>query len=71
MTGPYAGILGRRVDRVLGVSVTAVPAPFEVASDDVRLGGAFIDVDAATGQATHVERVMLRAEAPAAGDGGA
>src|SRR5438034_261979 len=66
MTGPYASILGRRVDRVLGASVTAVPAPFEVATDDVRLGGALIDVDPATGRATHVERVML-----AAGDVGA
>jgi metallophosphoesterase (TIGR00282 family) len=61
MTGPYASILGRRVDRVLGVSVTAVPAPFEVATDDVRLGGAFVDVDPATGRATHIERVMLSA----------
>jgi 2',3'-cyclic-nucleotide 2'-phosphodiesterase len=61
MTGPYASILGRRVDRVLGVSVTAVPAPFEVATDDVRLGGALIDVDSATGRATRIERVMFRA----------
>jgi calcineurin-like phosphoesterase len=61
MTGPYASILGRRVDRVLGVSVTAVPAPFEVANDDVRLGGAIIDVDSATGRATHVERVCFSA----------
>jgi metallophosphoesterase (TIGR00282 family) len=59
MTGPYAGILGRRVDRVLGVSVTAIPAPFEVAADDVRLGGAIIDVDPTTGRAAHIERVMV------------
>jgi hypothetical protein len=62
MTGPYAGILGRRVDRVLGVAVTGVPAPFEVASGDVRLGGAIIDVDPATGRATQIERIMLRHE---------
>jgi calcineurin-like phosphoesterase len=61
MTGPYASILGRRVDRVLGVAVTAIPAPYEVATEDVRLGGAFIDVDPATGRATHIERVMLSA----------
>jgi metallophosphoesterase (TIGR00282 family) len=59
MTGPYASILGRRVDRVLGVSVTAIPAPFEVATDNVRLGGAIIDVDPATGRATSIERVMI------------
>ena len=61
MTGPYASILGRRVDRVLSVSVTAIPAPFEVATDDVRLGGAIIDVDPATGRATRIERIMFRA----------
>jgi 2',3'-cyclic-nucleotide 2'-phosphodiesterase len=62
MTGPYAGILGRRVDRVLGVAVTGVPAPFEVAADDIRLGGAIIDVDPATGRATGIERIMLNAD---------
>jgi metallophosphoesterase (TIGR00282 family) len=61
MTGPYASILGRRVDRVLSVSVSAIPAPFEVATDDVRLGGAFIDVDPATGRATAIERVTFTA----------
>jgi hypothetical protein len=61
MTGPYASILGRRVDRVLGVSVTAVPAPFEVATDDVRLGGAIVEVDSATGLATSIERIAISA----------
>jgi metallophosphoesterase (TIGR00282 family) len=59
MTGPYAGILGRRVDRVLGVALNGVPAPFEVATDDVRLGGAIIDVDPATGRAKSIERLMI------------
>jgi hypothetical protein len=59
MTGPYASILGRRVERVLGVAVTAIPAPFEVATDDIRLGGAIIEVDPATGKSTHIERVMI------------
>jgi metallophosphoesterase (TIGR00282 family) len=59
MTGPYAGILGRRVDRVLGVAVTGVPAPFEVATDDIRLGGAIIDIDPATGRARSIERLMI------------
>jgi 2',3'-cyclic-nucleotide 2'-phosphodiesterase len=69
MTGPYASILGRRVDRVLGVSVTSVPAPFDVATDDVRLGGAVIDVDATTGRATGIERIVLgAADFPPAAD---
>src|SRR5438067_16481 len=59
MTGPYAGILGRRTDRVLHVAVTFLPAPFEVATGDVRLGGAIVDLDPATGKATAIERLML------------
>jgi metallophosphoesterase (TIGR00282 family) len=61
MTGPYDSILGRRVDRVLKTAVSAVPTPFDVATDDVRLGGAIVDVDAATGRATGIERVVVRA----------
>jgi hypothetical protein len=63
MTGPYASVLGRRVDRVLSHAVSFIPVPFEVAADDVRLGGALVDVDPATGRATHIERVVARAPA--------
>jgi metallophosphoesterase (TIGR00282 family) len=66
MTGPYAGILGRRVDPVLSASVTFLPLPFEVATDDVRLGGAIVDLDPATGRATAIERLVL-AEAEVGG----
>lgn len=59
MTGPYAGVLGRRVDRVLGTTVTFIPSAFDVATDDPRLGGALVDIDSATGQATAIRRVML------------
>jgi metallophosphoesterase (TIGR00282 family) len=59
MTGPYDGVLGRRVDRVLSTTVTFIPCPFDVASGDVRLGGAIVDVDAATGKATAIRRLMF------------
>ncbi len=59
MTGPYDSILGRRVDRVLYTTTTFVPSAFDVATGDVRLGGAIVDVDAATGKATAIRRVML------------
>jgi metallophosphoesterase (TIGR00282 family) len=59
MTGPYDSILGRRVDRVLFTAVTFVPSAFDVATGDPRLGGAIVDVDPATGQATAIRRVML------------
>jgi calcineurin-like phosphoesterase len=52
-------VLGRRIDRVLETTITFVPTAFDVAEGDVRLGGAIIDVDAATGRATAIRRLML------------
>jgi metallophosphoesterase (TIGR00282 family) len=61
MTGPHEGILGRRIDRVMETQLTANPTQFEVATDDVRLNGSIVDIDAATGRATHIERLCVRA----------
>jgi len=60
MTGPYESIIGRRIDRVMETTLTANPTQFEVASKDVRLGGALIDVDVETGLATKIERLCVR-----------
>ena len=59
MTGPYDSILGRRIDRVLYTTVTFVPTAFDVAEGDVRLGGVIVDVEATTGRATAIRRIML------------
>jgi metallophosphoesterase (TIGR00282 family) len=59
MTGPYDSVLGRRVDRVLSTTVTFIPSAFDVATGDPRLAGAILDIDAATGKATAIRRVML------------
>src|SRR5262245_44264419 len=59
MTGPYKSILGRRIDRVLFTTTTFIPSTFDVATDDVRLGSALVEVDPATGQATAIRRVMI------------
>ncbi|HZU35167.1 MAG TPA: TIGR00282 family metallophosphoesterase [Gemmataceae bacterium] len=59
MTGPYDSILGRRIDRVLHTTITAIPSPFDVATGDVRLAGAVVEIDPATGQATAIQRFML------------
>jgi metallophosphoesterase (TIGR00282 family) len=66
MTGPYASILGRQVDPVLSVAVSFVPSPFRVASDDLRLGGALVDIDPDTGRATGMRRYMLTEDGLAA-----
>ena len=60
MTGPYAGILGRRADRVVSATVTMVPCPFDVATEDVRLSGAIVEIDRSTGRAQTIRRVMWR-----------
>jgi metallophosphoesterase (TIGR00282 family) len=62
MTGPYDSILGRRIDRVLPTTITFVPCPFDVATDDPRLAGALIDVDPQTARATQIRRLMLCAD---------
>ena len=59
MTGPYDSILGRRVDPVLETAVNFVPANFDVASGDVRLGGALVDIETDSGQATSIKRLMV------------
>ncbi|HXG12897.1 MAG TPA: TIGR00282 family metallophosphoesterase [Gemmataceae bacterium] len=66
MTGPYDSILGRRIDRVLGTTITFVPSQFEVATGDPRLAGALVDIDPATGRASAIRRVMITEAALAA-----
>jgi hypothetical protein len=62
MTGPYDSILGRRYDRVLAATLTGVPHFFDVATGDPRLCGALVEVEPATGRATSIKRVDLRAD---------
>ncbi len=59
MTGPFDSVLGRRIDRLLSTAIDFVPTMFDVATGDVRLSGAIVDVDATTGKATTVKRVMV------------
>lgn len=59
MTGPYESIIGRRIDRVLENTLTALPLPFDVATDDARLSGTIVEVDVATGLATGIRRLMV------------
>jgi 2',3'-cyclic-nucleotide 2'-phosphodiesterase len=66
MTGPYASILGREVEPVLSVALDFVPSPFHVASADLRLGGAVVDIDPETGHATGIRRYMLSEDGLAA-----
>lgn len=62
MTGPYESILGRRIDRVLSTAVTFIPSAFDVATEDPRLAGAIVEVEASTGKATGIRRLMVNEE---------
>jgi 2',3'-cyclic-nucleotide 2'-phosphodiesterase len=59
MTGPYLSILGRRIDRVMETTLTFNPTQFDVATDDVRLCGTIVDIDATTGRATAIRRLRV------------
>jgi metallophosphoesterase (TIGR00282 family) len=56
MCGPEDSILGRAPEAILEKFRTAMPVPFPVASGDVRLCGAIVDVDESSGRCVHIER---------------
>ena len=59
MTGPHESIIGRRIDRVLAVTLTSLPESFDVATEDTRLNGAIVTVDPDSGRATSIERIEV------------
>lgn len=60
MTGPYDSVIGRDKRSVLYKFETGMHAPFTVASGDVRICGALVTLDGATGRARSIERVLLK-----------
>jgi 2',3'-cyclic-nucleotide 2'-phosphodiesterase len=54
MTGPHDSVIGVRAELVLRRFQTGLPIRFEPAEGDVRIEGALIDCDGATGRATAV-----------------
>jgi 2',3'-cyclic-nucleotide 2'-phosphodiesterase len=60
MTGPYAGVLGREVEPVVGRFLDGMPRRFPVAEGDVRLSGVLIDYDPVTKRATRCELLVVK-----------
>ena len=56
-TGPHDGCLGREIEPVLKKFLTGMPQRFDVARNNVKLHGALIRIDDATGKATSIQRV--------------
>jgi hypothetical protein len=56
-TGPHESVLGREIQPVLQRFRTAMPQRFEVARNDIKLHGAVVEIDNATGKALKIQRV--------------
>lgn len=60
MTGPYDSVIGRKVEDVLERFLTAIPTRFEVASGNLQLHGAVVDIDEKTGKAESIVRIQKK-----------
>ena len=60
MTGPYASVLGREVRPVIDRFVDGMPRRFEVATGDVRMSAALVEISAASANAKAIELVTVR-----------
>lgn len=57
MTGPCDSVIGRTTDAIVTRFITGMPTKFEIASGDVRLHGALLTLDPATGKALKIKRI--------------
>jgi len=60
MCGPDDSILGRRIEPIVERMLTSTPRSMPVAKGPVRLCGALIDIDVASGLAVRIERISDR-----------
>jgi metallophosphoesterase (TIGR00282 family) len=60
MTGPYASVLGREIEPVIGRFLDGMPRRFGVATGDVRLSGALIEISASMARAEKIELLTVR-----------
>jgi len=57
MCGPATSILGRAVEPIVNRFISNLPALFPVAKGEVRLCGAVVSIDEATGRALSIHRI--------------
>ena len=60
MTGPYASVLGREIAPVVSRFLDGMPRRFEVATGDVRLSGALVEISASMARAERIELLTVR-----------
>jgi metallophosphoesterase (TIGR00282 family) len=56
-TGPHESVIGREIEPVVKRFLTLQPQRFAVATGNVKMQGAMVEIDAHSGRATHIERV--------------
>lgn len=59
MTGPRNGVIGRRSEAVVYKFLTEMPCKFDVATEDVVLEGALIEIDDATNKTLSIQALRL------------
>ena len=60
MTGPYASVLGREIEPVVAKFLDGMPRRFPVATGDVRLSGALIEIAPGMARAEKIELLTVR-----------
>ncbi|HZZ59469.1 MAG TPA: YmdB family metallophosphoesterase, partial [Opitutaceae bacterium] len=60
MTGPYASVLGRETAPVIAKFLDGMPRRFEVATGDVRMSAAYIEIDPSMARAQKIELLTVR-----------
>jgi len=59
MTGPMVSVIGIRRQAALERFLTQIPWKFDVATDEIELQGAIIDVEEETGKTRSIERIRV------------
>ncbi len=59
MTGPHDSVIGVRAELAISRMRTGIPVRFQPAEGDVRIEGALVECDAATGRASSCEAVRV------------
>jgi len=59
MCGPFDSVIGRDAAMVVRHMTTSLPGQFDVASGDVRIGGAVVEINVETGLARRIERLEV------------
>lgn len=57
MTGPFDSVIGMEKQVAIQRFLTQMPVQYKMATEDVRLNGVVVSLDAATGRALHISRI--------------